>query len=222
MITTTQIRKADAAVAYFGRELAASDYYLAEKGVWYGKGARILGLEPEVSKEDFVAIVNNQAPGSGQRLTARNNTTRTRIVWKLDEATQTKVPVQEEISNRRVCVDFTFSVPKSVSMYLARTKDPEVEKLIHQALRETLDDMETAIQTRVRVAEAQEDRSTGNAIWACFVHRTTRPVSGKVDPHWHCHALLMNATYDAVENRWKAAQLGEVVASKGLNSNKGT
>ena len=66
MITTTQIRKADAAVAYFGRELTASDYYLAEKGVWYGKGARILGLESEVSKEDFVSIVNNQAPGSGQ------------------------------------------------------------------------------------------------------------------------------------------------------------
>jgi len=216
MITTTQIRKADAAVAYFGRELAASDYYLAEKGLWYGKGAQILGLEPEVSKEDFVAIVNNQAPGSGQRLTARNNTTRTRVVWKLDQATQTKVPVQEEISNRRVCVDFTFSVPKSVSMYLARTKDAEVEKLIHQALRETLDDMEAAIQTRVRVDETDEDRSTGNAIWACFVHRTTRPVSGKVDPHWHCHALLMNATYDPVEDRWKAAQLGEVVAGKGF------
>ena len=216
MITTTQIRKADAAVAYFGRELAASDYYLAEKGLWYGKGAGILGLEPEVSKEDFVAIVNNQVPGSGQRLTARNNTTRTRIVWKLDQATQTKIPVQEEISNRRVCVDFTFSVPKSVSMYLARTKDAEVEKLIHQALRETLDDMEAAIQTRVRVDKAQEDRSTGNAIWACFVHRTTRPVSGKVDPHWHCHALLMNATYDPVEDRWKAAQLGEVVAGKGF------
>ena len=27
------------------------------QGVWYGKGARILGLEPEVSKEDLVAIV---------------------------------------------------------------------------------------------------------------------------------------------------------------------
>jgi conjugative relaxase-like TrwC/TraI family protein len=216
MITTTQIRKADAAVAYFGRELSASDYYLAEKGVWYGRGARILGLAPEVSKEDFVAIVNNQVPGSGQRLTARNNTTRTRIVWKLDEATQTKVPIQEKISNRRVCVDFTFSVPKSVSMYLARTKDAEVEKLIRQALRETLDDMEASIQTRVRIDDAEEDRSTANAIWACFVHRTTRPVSGKVDPHWHCHALLMNATFDAVENRWKAAQLGEVVASKGF------
>ena len=216
MITATQIRKADAAVRYFGRELGTSDYYLADKGLWYGQGARILGLEPEVSKEDFVAIVNNQAPGSGQRLTARNNTTRTRVVWKLDEVTQTKVPVEEEISNRRVCVDFTFSVPKSVSMYLARTKDAEVEKLIHQALRETLDDMESAIQTRVRVDGADQDRSTGNAIWACFVHRTTRPVSGKVDPHWHCHALLMNATYDALEDRWKAAQLSDVISRKGF------
>ena len=133
-----------------------------------------------------------------------------------DEVTQTKVPVEEEISNRRVCLDFTFSVPKSLSMYLARTKDAEVEELIHQALRETMDDMELAIQTRVRVDGADQDRSTGNALWACFVHRTTRPVSGKVDPHWHCHALLMNATYDSVEDRWKAAQLGEVISSKGF------
>src|SRR4029077_10697353 len=216
MITTTQIRKADAAVTYFSRELGASDYYLAQKGVWYGKGARILGLEPEVSKEDFVGIVNNQAPGSGQRLTARNNTTPTRVVWKLDEVTQTKVPVQEEVNNRRVCVDFTFSVPKSVSMYLAKTKDTEVEKLIHQALRETMDDMETAIQTRVRIGGADHDRITGNAICAKCIHRTTRPVSGRVDPHWHCHALLFNATYDGTEGRWKAAQLGDVIANKGF------
>ena len=66
MITATQIRNADAAVRYFGRELGTSDYYLAQKGLWYGQGARILGLAPEVSKEDFVAIVNNQAPGSGR------------------------------------------------------------------------------------------------------------------------------------------------------------
>ena len=82
MITATQIRNAEAAVTYFGRELGTSDYYLAQKGVWYGKGARILGLAPEVKKEDFVAIVNNRAPGSVERLTARNNTTRTRVVWK--------------------------------------------------------------------------------------------------------------------------------------------
>ena len=53
MITATQIRKADAAVRYFGRELGTSDYYLADKGVWYGKGARILGLESEENSAEF-------------------------------------------------------------------------------------------------------------------------------------------------------------------------
>jgi len=80
MITATQIRNAEAAVNLLRRELGTSDYYLAQKGVWYGKGARFLGLDPEVNKEDFVAIVNNRAPGSVERLTARNNTTRTRVV----------------------------------------------------------------------------------------------------------------------------------------------
>jgi conjugative relaxase-like TrwC/TraI family protein len=119
-----------------------------------------------------------------------------------------------EVSNRRIAVDFTFSVPKSVSMHLALTHDVAVEKLVHEALREILDDMEKAIQTRVRTAGADHDRTAGNAIVACFVHRTTRPVSARVDPHWHCHSLLMNATYDDVEGRWKAAQLGNLIADK--------
>jgi hypothetical protein len=32
MITATQIRNAEAAVTYFGRELGTSDYYLAQEG----------------------------------------------------------------------------------------------------------------------------------------------------------------------------------------------
>jgi hypothetical protein len=79
-----------------------------------------------------------------------------------------------------------------------------------------MDDMEVAIQTRVRIGGADYDRVTGNAIWAKCIHRTTRPVSGRVDPHWHCHALLFNATYDEAEGRWKAAQLGNVIANKGF------
>jgi hypothetical protein len=79
----------------------------------------------------------------------------------------------------------------------------------------TMDDMETAIQTRVRIDGADHDRLTGNAIWAKCIHRTTRPVSGRVDPHWHCHALLFNATYDETEGPWKAAQLGNVIVNKG-------
>jgi TrwC relaxase len=102
-------------VAYFGRELSTSEYYTAEHGVWYGKGAERLGLPSDLTKEDFVAIANNRIPQSRDRLTARTNDTRTHIVWELDEETQSRVPKEKEVNNRRVCVDFTFSVPKSVS-----------------------------------------------------------------------------------------------------------
>ena len=216
MLTTMQIMSAAGVVAYFGRELSTSEYYTAEHGVWHGKGAECLGLRNDLTKEDFLAIANNRLPQSGARLTARTNDKRADIVWEFEEETQSRVPNKIEVNNRRVCVDFTFSVPKSVSMYLAKTKDEEAERLIHQALRETMDDMEAAIQTRVRIGGADHDRVTGNAIWAKCVHRTTRPVSGRVDPHWHCHALLFNATYDETEGRWKAAQLGNVIANKGL------
>jgi TrwC relaxase len=74
--------------------------------VWYGKGAERLGLPSELTKEDFVAIANNRIPQSGERLTARTNDTRTHIVWELDEETQSRIPKEKEVNNRRVCVDF--------------------------------------------------------------------------------------------------------------------
>jgi len=60
-----------------------------------------------------------------------------------------------EVSNRHIAMDFTFSVRKSVSMHLALTHDVAVEKLVHEAMRETLDDVEKAIQTRVRTTGAE-------------------------------------------------------------------
>ena len=49
-----QIMSASGVVAYFGRELSASEYYTAEHGVWSGKGADRLGLPSDLTKEDFV------------------------------------------------------------------------------------------------------------------------------------------------------------------------
>ena len=77
MLTTMQIMSAAGVVAYFGRELSTSEYYTAEHGVWYGKGAERLGLPSDLTKEDFVAIANNRIPQSGDRLTARTNDKRT-------------------------------------------------------------------------------------------------------------------------------------------------
>ena len=55
-----------------------------------------------------------------------------------------------------------------------------------------------------------EDRTTGNLLYASFTHTVTRPIDGIPDPHYHIHAFAFNATYDEVEQRWKAGQFGNI------------
>jgi conjugative relaxase-like TrwC/TraI family protein len=209
----TVLRNADQAVAYYGAELGTSEYYLKQKGRWHGKLAERLGLSPEVSREDFVALVNNQRP-NGERLTARTNGTRRKTTWKLDEQSQSRVQVESEVSNRRVATDWTFSLEKDKSVYLAKTKDHLFESLVHQALTERLKAMEAEVHTRVRIGGALENRVTGQALFGVFIHRTTRPVDGVPDPHFHAHCVMPNVTFDEIEQRFKAAELGDLFANK--------
>ncbi|MGH7940552.1 MAG: MobF family relaxase, partial [Limisphaerales bacterium] len=64
--------------------------------------------------------------------------------------------------------------------------------------------------TRVRVGKADCDRSTGNVVAATFTHDTSRAL----DPHLHTHCIVFNATFDAVENRWKALQNYELLRTR--------
>ena len=70
--------------------------------------------------------------------------------------------------------------------------------------------MESDMKTRVRVHGADEDRKTGNMVWGEFIHFTARPVEGRPDPHLHAHCYAFNATYDPVEEKWKAGQFGDI------------
>jgi conjugative relaxase-like TrwC/TraI family protein len=126
--------------------------------------------------------------------------------WKLDDG---------EVSNRRAGYDFCFSVPKSVSLYLVETEDRTVERLIHESFKETMVDIEDRMETRVRGKgedgqARNEERTTGNLIYASFVHTETRPIDGIPDPHYHIHAFTFNATYDLEEERWKAGEFGNI------------
>src|SRR5262249_54767516 len=85
-----------------------------------------------------------------------------------------------------------------------------------QSVRETMADIERDAKTRVRKLGSDEDRVTGNVIWSENIHRTTRPVDGTPDPQLHAHAVVLNATWDDKENRWKALQLGDVYRDKGF------
>ena len=87
--------------------------------------------------------------------------------------------------------------------------------MIQAAFKETMADIERRMEARVRGKDddgfqRDEDRVTGNLLYAAFTHRVTRPVDGVPDPHYHIHAFVFNATYDELEARWKAGQFGNI------------
>lgn len=189
MLRITVSKSAHGAVNYFDQGLTKSDYY-AEKGEvigkWQGKTAEAIGLEGAIKRKDFTKLAFNINPKTKEQLTARNS-----------EA-------------RRVGYDFTFSVPKSVSIVYAQTKDKDIFNAFDNAVRETMLEIEQNAATRVRSNGKNENRNTGNLIWGTFTHDDARPVNGIPDPHLHQHAFVFNATYDKKEQRFKAAQFGDI------------
>ncbi len=197
MIFATHIKNAKAAKDYYAQHLAPGDYYAKDaaemKGIWHGKGAGMLHLSGEVKQEDYFRLCDNTDPQTGKQLTPR-----------LDE-------------DRRVLTDFTFDAPKSVSLAYELGGDERILEAFKTSVRETMAEMEAEAKTRVRKKGADFDRPTGNMVWSEHIHRTTRPVDGKPDPHLHCHATVFNATYDDVERRWKAIQVGDIVRDNGYH-----
>ncbi len=164
-------------------------YYGQEQeviGEWQGKGAELLGLKGKVDQKSFETLCDNKLPGSGERLTPRTN------------------------DNRRVGYDFNFNCPKSVSVVHSLTGDERILGAFRESVSETMRQIESDMKTRVRVHNAQEDRKTGNMVWGEFTHFTARPVEGRPDPHLHSHCYTFNATHDAVEDKWKAGQFGDI------------
>ncbi|MEM6806051.1 MAG: MobF family relaxase, partial [Bacteroidota bacterium] len=179
------MRSSTGTIKYFDDHLVSSDYYTQKgqlAGRWGGKAASLLGLHDSVQRVDFVNLCKNINPKSNQQLTQRN------------------------VSNRTVCYDFTFSVPKSVSILYSQTKDSEILEAMNNAIEETMKEIEEDAETRVRVDGKYENRKTGNLVWAGFTHEEARPIDGIPDPHLHRHVLVFNATYDEEEEKWKAGQ----------------
>lgn len=195
MIFVTPTSNARAAKDYFERALSPSDYYLRDAqeqaGQWHGLGAQLLDLSGEVKKDQFFRLCDNEHPVTGERLTARTK------------------------DSRRIFYDFTFDAPKSVSVAYEVGGDERILDAFRGSVQETMSEMEADMMARVRGGGEDADRRTSNMVWAEFVHRTTRPVDGVPDPQLHCHAVTFNATFDPVEERWKAAQFGNIVRDKG-------
>lgn len=185
MIRITQQDSASGAKRYY----ATADYYSEGQeivGSWGGKGAERLGLFGTVDKFSFERLCDNLDPRTGKPLTVRTRAERT------------------------VGYDFTFSVPKSVSLLYAMSGDQDILGAFRGAVDETMREMEQEMKTRVRMKGQDTDRVTGNMVWAEFVHTTSRPVDGVPDPQLHAHVFVFNSTWDDQENRWKAGQFREL------------
>ena len=113
-------------------------------------------------------------------------------------------------SERTVGYDFTFSVPKSVSLLYAMSGDQDILGAFRAAVNETMREWEAEMKTRVRKGRQDTDRTTGNMVWAEFIHTTSRPVDGLPDPQLHAHVFAFNTTWDEEERRWKAGQFREL------------
>jgi conjugative relaxase-like TrwC/TraI family protein len=185
MLNVTAQRSPEAAKSYF----AKSDYYSEGQeliGEWGGKGAVLAGLFGQVEKPAFDSLCDNVNPVTHEPLT----------------------PITR--GNRRTGYDFTWSAPKSVSLVHAMTGDERIVKAFRESINDTMSEMEADMQTRVRKGRVELDRTTGNMLWAEFIHLTSRPVNGIPCPQLHAHCFAFNASYDSVEGQWKAGQFGKI------------
>ncbi len=171
--------------------MSKEDYYSEGqevRGEWQGIAAERLGLSGAVDQKAFDALCENRKPGTDERLTQRNK------------------------DNRIVGYDFNFHCPKSVSVAYEFTRDERILEAFKSAVNQTMREIETESKTRVRQNGADENRVTGNLIWAEFVHFTARPVNGLPDPHLHAHCYAFNTTWDDAEKKWKAGQFRDLKA----------
>ncbi len=180
------------AKAYFQEHLCEGKYYAENQHVaceWFGLGAERLGLQGKVGEAQFLRLCEGLHPETGERLTQRMNTNRQNADG-------------ETVANRRVFYDFTISPPKSVSV-VAFLADDRILKIHDQAVKVAMAELEKFAETRLRKSGERGERVTRNIVAAAFRHDTSR----ELDPHLHTHCVVLNATFDGHENRWKALEV---------------
>lgn len=188
MLRTTWSYSAKGAVEY----LSQADYLSTSPGELLGKGFQNLNIDGMSARDVFECLCHNVDPKTGALLR----------------------PHMKE--GDRVGMDFTFNATKSVS--LARELagpdnkgDPRIEAAHREAVAYALSFIERDMKTRVKGGR-EGDRVTGNLMAYRVTHRDTRinPDDQMPDPSLHDHVFVLNTTFDPVERKWKAAQMGDI------------
>ena len=181
MHSIASVRSSSGAADYF----ASDNYYTpeenAEAGVWGGEGARALGLEGQVERDQFEGILNGRLP-DGEMV--------------------------GQVEGRRLGLDLTFSMPKSASILALVSGDRRILDAHLAAVKSTMSQLvekQFAESRNYERSRSGEPQKTGNLVYALFAHDTSRAL----DPQGHIHAVVANLTHDP-KGTWKALWNGEI------------
>ncbi|AXU21491.1 DNA helicase (plasmid) [Novosphingobium sp. THN1] len=181
MHSIASVRSSSGAADYFAND----NYYTAdehaEAGVWGGEGARALGLEGQVERDQFEAILNGRLP-DGEMV--------------------------GQVEGRRLGLDLTFSMPKSASILALVSGDKRILDAHLAAVKSTMSQLvekQFAENRNYDRSRSGEPQKTGNLVYALFAHDTSRAL----DPQGHIHAVVANLTRDP-KGTWKAQWNGEI------------
>lgn len=171
------VKSASGADHYF---MESDNYYLKsdeyiDRFQWWGKGAQLLGLENQISREDFLNPLQGKLPNGTEMPHSVNGT-------------------------RRPGFDITFSAPKSVSILALVFNKQELIEAHQKAVDLVLAEIEKdAAQARVKGENGIEFERTNNLTVAKFLHDTSRDL----DPQLHTHSVVMNLTQRS-DGEWRA------------------
>ncbi len=170
MLSISKAIKGGGQGEYYLNLASSDDYYLDGEeppGFWLGQGARALGLEGTLNKDQFRNLFQGLGP-DGQTELVRNAGS----------------------PNRRSGWDLTWSVPKSVSTAWSQAS-PEVRQQIEAAVNQAAGEGTRYLEGIGVVTRRGEDgviRENASLVFAAFPHSTSRAQ----DPQLHVHTLLLN------------------------------
>lgn len=210
MLSVASVKSASGAAEYFAKDdKHPADYYVGDGGSgpgggsgeggagkggdtgrggaantertgWEGKGAELLGLSGEVTKDAFEKILNGELP-NGDKI--------------------------GQVPNRQSGIDLTFSMPKSASILALVSGDERILNAHWSAVKETMSWVEGKFaegRTYERT-KSGEPVKTGNLVYAMFAHDTSRAL----DPQAHIHVVIANLTRMA-NGAWQALHNGQL------------
>ncbi len=190
MLSFKFISSSGGVASYYESE---DDYYTKDgpSGQWEGRGAEALGLAGGVERETFKNLLDGRLP-NGEQI-------RKRMTHKQGDGKE---------SAPRLGIDFTFSVPKSVSIAALVNGDAHILHAHDEAVRAAILMLEGKAIARKKVNGVSYRQNTHNLVVAAFRHDLSR----SQDPQLHTHAVVMNMT-QRDDLQWVALTNDEMLKS---------